>query len=176
MWVSPSVRSGTRTCKYSYRTTESVKLQTDMTQKVSLKKAAAGWALRARFPKAQMGQGQSLESLGAVTCHQSLFTCSNIGIDNVPAFGMQAPKSAGSSAALGKGNTPAPAAPEVPAGDCLQYCIPVQNSLAIMKPLHAKLGYCCSSGFNNFQGSIRELVPGMTDIAVWQYDHGESPF
>lgn len=162
-----------------------------------------------------MGPTQSTDSLGAVSCQQSLYQCSGIGTDNIPAYGFTAPKANALGARRGRHghDEPAPsdsggggAADAAAAGNCLQYCIPVQNSLAIKGTLHAKIGYCCShgaarrargavpappraalsrhrrvgparrAGYNDFQGSIKELVPGMADIAIWEYQKGESQF
>jgi len=154
--------------------------------------------------------GNSESALGAASCQQSLYSCNDIGIDNVPAYAFSAPR--GVSGMFGRGSSTAPAKPNAAdaaaSGSCLQYCIPTQNSLAIKSTLKAKIGYCCTqgarrthhalpsraprcrssrlrasaptpfarAGFNDFQGSIHELVPGMSDIAIWQYDKGDSSF
>ncbi|KAG8464081.1 hypothetical protein KFE25_000249 [Diacronema lutheri] len=122
--------------------------------------------------------GNSESALGAASCQQSLYSCNDIGIDNVPAYAFSAPR--GVSGMFGRGSSTAPAKPNAAdaaaSGSCLQYCIPTQNSLAIKSTLKAKIGYCCTQGFNDFQGSIHELVPGMSDIAIWQYDKGDSSF
>jgi len=125
-------------------------------------------------------------TLGASNCQQSLYRCEDIGVRNVPAYSFQAPKTEGGGlfgrrlARKSKTDDTATdtstAEASAASGNCLQYCIPTQNSMAIKGTLKAKLGYCCSSGYNNFQGSIYETVPGMADIAIWQYEHGESQF
>lgn len=74
------------------------------------------------------------QALGTPHCEQSLYQCSNIGTDNVPAYGFKAPKGAPTAEAAAQ------------RGSCMQYCIPTQNSLAIKGTLHAKIGYCCAQG------------------------------
>jgi hypothetical protein len=53
----------------------------------------------------------------------------------VPAYSFHAPKQSSDGASSA-----------ADAGNCLQYCIPVQNSLAIRSTLKAKIGYCCAHG------------------------------
>mmetsp|Transcript_1686 Transcript_1686/g.5513 ORF Transcript_1686/g.5513 Transcript_1686/m.5513 type:complete len:121 (-) Transcript_1686:740-1102(-) len=113
-------------------------------------------------------------SLGAApSCEQSLFRCDAIGDRNVPAFSFKGPGPASGPATT---DGESQASQDADAGRCLQYCVPVQNSMAILRTLHAKTGYCCAKGFNDFQGNIHEMIPGMSDIQIWEYDKGESGF
>lgn len=59
---------------------------------------------------------------------------------------------------------------------CTQFCLPLQNSYALKTVLRANIGLCCMQGpgFNNFQGSLNEKVPGFMDLRAWQYSEGES--
>ncbi|KAG8458515.1 hypothetical protein KFE25_003050 [Diacronema lutheri] len=61
---------------------------------------------------------------------------------------------------------------------CTQFCLPLQNSLPLKTLLKADIGFCCMQGpgFNNFQGSLNEKVPGFVDVRAWQYTEGESDF
>jgi hypothetical protein len=53
---------------------------------------------------------------------------------------------------------------------CLQFCLPIQNSLALKTLLQGQIGLCCrhDPGYNNFQGSLNESVPGFPQLRVWQ--------
>lgn len=61
---------------------------------------------------------------------------------------------------------------------CTQFCLPVQNSFVLKQVLKANIGLCCMQGpgFNDFQGSLNENIPGVMEIRAWQYDEGESAF
>eukprot|EP00302_Diacronema_sp_CCMP2436_P017191 CAMPEP_0179869334 /NCGR_PEP_ID=MMETSP0982-20121206/19458_1 /TAXON_ID=483367 /ORGANISM="non described non described, Strain CCMP 2436" /LENGTH=246 /DNA_ID=CAMNT_0021759373 /DNA_START=95 /DNA_END=834 /DNA_ORIENTATION=+ len=161
----------------------------------------------------------TLGALGMNHCSQSLYSCDGIGKDNIPAYSLRAPKGGGKSAS----------GEAVAMGHCLQYCIPIQNSLGILPPtttylhahnthtprhtfaadpppyiptaitstLKAHIGYCCAAdvkepisataaaadvkeptdiGYNNFQGSIHETIPGMANVDIWKYEHGGPTF
>mmetsp|Transcript_5476 Transcript_5476/g.14299 ORF Transcript_5476/g.14299 Transcript_5476/m.14299 type:complete len:128 (-) Transcript_5476:385-768(-) len=116
----------------------------------------------------------TLGALGMNHCSQSLYSCDGIGKDNIPAYSLRAPKGGGKSAS----------GEAVAMGHCLQYCIPIQNSLAITSTLKAHIGYCCAAdvkeptdiGYNNFQGSIHETIPGMANVDIWKYEHGDPLF
>lgn len=100
-----------------------------------------------------------MQALGSVSCEQPLFTCDNIGDQNVPAFSFKSPL-AGLGAKRGKSTDDTSSSPSqeaVDAGQCLQYCIPTQNSMAILKTLKAKVGYCCTQGAHRWPS--RPLPP-----------------
>ena len=61
---------------------------------------------------------------------------------------------------------------------CSQLCLPVENSLPLAEILHAEIGLCCMQGpgYNDFQGSINELIPGIPPLRIWNYGPGDAAF
>jgi len=61
---------------------------------------------------------------------------------------------------------------------CNQFCLPAENSLPLLKVLKADIGLCCLAGpgYNDFQGSINQRIPGVAPVRTWLYDEGGPAF
>mmetsp|Transcript_22645 Transcript_22645/g.76077 ORF Transcript_22645/g.76077 Transcript_22645/m.76077 type:complete len:142 (-) Transcript_22645:57-482(-) len=62
--------------------------------------------------------------------------------------------------------------------ECMQFCLPTQNSGMLKWFLRANIGLCCRTapGYNDFQGSLNQQIPGLTRVRTWRYLPGESGF
>lgn len=61
---------------------------------------------------------------------------------------------------------------------CLQFCLPTENSIPLKHLLRADVGLCCrvGPGFNKFEGSINQHLPGIEAVRAWRYLPGEPDF
>lgn len=61
---------------------------------------------------------------------------------------------------------------------CTQFCLPLENSAALKTLLKAEVGLCCRQGpgYNDFQGSFNQSVPGVMPMRAWRYNEGDAQF